>query len=468
MKKRQEESNNGVSRRNFIGAAATTAAAFTIVPRHVLGGPGVVAPSDKLNIACVGIGGKGHSDSRAMKNENVVALCDVDEVRAASGNEKKDSPFDWYPKAKFYRDYRVMLDKEKDIDAITVSTPDHTHAIVALTAMKQGKHVFVQKPLTHTIHEARVLNEASKKYGVITQMGNQGHAGEGGRLVNEWIWDGAIGDVYEAHAWTNRPIWPQGISAPTETPSVPPTLDWNLWLGPMKWRPYHPSYVPFAWRGFWDFGTGALGDMGAHIIDHAYWPLKLTHPTSVQASSTVFTKDSPPIASMVTYNFPEREGMVPVKLMWYDGGLMPARPELIEQGRKMGDGGGGVLFVGTKGAIMCSTYGRNPRIIPETNMKDYLKSQKANGGPKVKLERSPGIHEEWLQAIKDGKKDMATTNFEYSGPLTETMLLGNVAVQMADKNIKLDYDGKTGEFTNSDEANEFLHTDYRNGWDLTL
>ncbi len=468
MKKRQNESSDGVSRREFIGAAATTAAAFTIVPRHVLGGPGVVAPSDKLNIACVGIGGKGHSDSRAMQNENVIALCDVDEVRAASGHEKNDSPFDWYPKANFYRDFRVMLDKEKDIDAVTVSTPDHNHAIIALTAMKQGKHVFVQKPLTHTIHEARVLREAAKKYGVITQMGNQGHAGEGGRLVNEWIWDGAIGDVVEAHCWTNRPIWPQAINAPKETPSVPPTLDWNLWLGPMKWRPYHPAYVPFAWRGFWDFGTGALGDMGAHIIDHAYWPLKLTLPTSVQASSTVFTKDSPPIASMVTYEFPERDGMPPVSLTWYDGGLRPPRPEFIEQGRKMGDGGGGVLFIGTKGALMCSTYGRNPRIIPETKMKDYIKAQKAKGGPKVKLERSPGIHEEWLQAIKDGKKEMATTNFDYSGPLTETMLLGNVAVRMANRNMKLFYDGKTGKFSNSEQANELLHIDYRDGWDLTL
>ena len=466
MKKQDRDESIGVSRRDFLAAAAATAA-FTIVPRHVLGGPGRTAPSDKLNIACIGIGGKGRSDTLAMENENVVALCDVDEARASErfGDENK-TIFDHFPKAKFYKDFRVMLDREKSIDAVTVSTPDHTHAVIAMFAMKRGKHVFVQKPLTHTIHEARVLTEAARKYGVITQMGNQGHADEGARLINEWIWDGAIGDVTEAHCWTNRPIWPQGIDAPKETPSVPPTLDWNLWLGPMPWRPYHPAYVPFAWRGFWDFGTGALGDMGAHIIDHAYWPLKLTYPTHVQASSTVFTKDSPPLASMVTYQFPARENMPPVKLVWYDGGLKAARPEVIEAGRQMGDGGGGVLLVGTKGLLMCSTYGRNPRLLPESSMKEYLRALKDKGGPSVKMERSPGIAEEWLQAIKTGKKELATTHFDYSGPLTETMLLGNVAVRMAPKHMTLEYDGIAGKFTNSDEANQYLHQEYRSGWEL--
>jgi predicted dehydrogenase len=464
--KQPQDKNEGISRRNFVGAATATVAAATIVPRHVLGGPGYKAPSDKLNIGCVGIGGKGHSDSREMQGENVIALCDVDEKRAAQGQDKGDSAFDWYPNANFYRDFRVMLDKEKDLDAITVSTPDHTHAVIAMEAMKRGKHVFVQKPLTHTIEEARVLRQAAKKYGVITQMGNQGHAGEGGRLVNEWLWDGAIGDVTEAHCWTNRPIWPQAIDAPTDTPSVPPTLDWNLWLGPMSWRPYHPAYVPFSWRGYWDFGTGALGDMGAHILDHAYWALKLKYPTTVQASSSAFTKDSPPVASMITYEFPEREGMPPVKLTWYDGGLMPQRPEIIEQGRKMGDNSGGVLLVGTKGSIMCSCYGRNPRILPETKHRDYIKAQKAGGGPKIKIDRSPGIAAEWLQAIKEGKKELATTNFDYSGPLTETMLLGMVAIKMADKNTKLEWDGEAGKFTNLDDANEHLHMKYRSGWTL--
>ena len=293
-KKRERE----ISRRHFIGNGAFAAATITLVPRHVLGGPGYVAPSDKLNVACIGLGGKGRSDSAAMASENVVALCDVDDKRAAEGSEQSPSPLSMFPKAKRYRDFRVMLEKEKSIEAVTISTPDHTHAVIAMMAIKMGVHVFVQKPLTHTLYEARALAEAARKYKVVTQMGNQGHAGEGGRIVNEWIWDGAIGDVREVHCWTNRPVWPQGIEAPEEIPSVPPTLDWNLWLGPAKWRPYHPAYVPFAWRGWWDFGTGAVGDMGAHILDHPYWALKLKYPKTIQASSTAVNDDSYPLASM--------------------------------------------------------------------------------------------------------------------------------------------------------------------------
>jgi predicted dehydrogenase len=452
--------STGVSRRQFVGGFAATAATITVVPRHVLGGPNQKAPSDKINIACVGVGGKGFSDSRAMKEENVIALCDVDEVRATAphGDEKVTIP-DLFPKAKWYKDFREMLEKEKDIEAITVSTPDHTHAVIAMAAIKMGKHVFVQKPLTHTVYEARALREAAQEAGVITQMGNQGHAEEGGRLVNEWIWQGAIGDVTEVHVWTNRPVWPQGMVAPKEIPSVPPTLDWNLWLGPAAWRPYHPDYAPFSWRGWWDFGTGALGDMGAHILDHAYWPLKLKYPTRVQASSTPFTEDSPPMSEIVTYDFPEREGMPPVTMTWYDGGLKAPRPSDLEPGRRMGDGGGGVLFIGTKGKLMCGTYGRNPRLIPETFMKEV-------GKPEQTIPRSPGIHEEWLEAIRTGKKELATTSFDYSGPLTETMMLGNVAVQVADKNMHLEYDGETGKITNLPEANDLLHMEYRDGWTL--
>jgi predicted dehydrogenase len=458
---------NQISRRRFLGGAAAVAATITVVPRHVLGGPGYKAPSDRLNVACVGIGGKGFTDSLNMAEENVIALCDVDEKRAGqkhkvgeeNGIDIRKNAFDYFPKATFYKDFRKMLDKEKSIDAITVSTPDHTHAVIAMAAIRMGKHVFVQKPLTHTVHEARVLAKAAKKAGVITQMGNQGHAGEGGRLVCEWIWDGAIGDIHEVHCWTNRPIWPQGIEAPKEIPSVPPTLDWDLWLGPAKWRPYHPAYLPFNWRGWWDFGTGALGDMGAHIMDHAYWPLKLKYPVSVHASSTPFTKDSPPIAEMVTYEFPSRGKMPPVKMVWYDGGLMPPRPVDLEQGRRMGDRGGGILFIGEKGKLMCSVYGDNPRIIPETKMKEYKRPEKT-------IPRSPGIHEEWIEACKKGDPKAATTNFQYSGPLTETMMLANVAVQLQDKNMKLLYDGKKGEFTNCPEANDYLRMEYRKGWTL--
>lgn len=462
MSEEKKALNPQVSRRKFVGGLAATAATITIVPSHVLGGPGKKAPSDKLNIACIGIGGKGFSDSRDVgKNENVVALCDVDEARAAEKHgDERVSAFDNFPKAKFYKDFRKMLDREgKNIDAVTVSTPDHTHAVIAATAMKMGKHVFVQKPLTHTVYEARYLRDLAKKMGVVTQMGNQGHSQEGGRLICEWIWDGAIGDVTEVYCFTNRPIWPQGMEAPKEIPSVPPTLDWDLWLGPSKWRPYHPAYVPFAWRGWWDFGTGAIGDMGAHIIDHAYWPLKLRYPTSVQATSTPFTKDSPPIAEFLTYEFPAREGMPPVRLHWLDGGLKPPRPAELEDGRRLGDGGGGVLFIGTKGKLMCGTYGSNPRIIPESAMKEYRRPEKT-------IPRSPGIHEEWVEACKKGDPNAATTNFEYSSRLTETMLLGNLAVQMADKNQRLEWDGEKGEITNLPEANDLLHFEYRKGWEL--
>ncbi len=465
--KKASAEKNDISRRQFLGGAAAAAATITIVPRRVLGGPGYQAPSDTLNIACVGIGGKGFSDSVAMAGENVVALCDVDEERGSQKHvvdrqgdiEIRKSPFDYYPKARFYRDWRRMLEEEKSIDAVTVSTPDHNHAIIANTAMKLGKHVFVQKPLTHTILEARTLAETAREKGLVTQMGNQGHAGEGGRLVCEWIWDGAIGDVREVHCWTNRPIWPQAIKAPKETPSVPPTLDWDVWLGPARWRPYHPAYLPFNWRGWWDFGTGALGDMGAHIMDHAFWALKLKYPTSVQASSTEFTKDSPPNAEVVTYEFPARDSMPPVKMTWYDGGLMPPRPDDFEQGRALGNSDGGVLFVGDKGKLMCSVYGENPRIIPETKMQEYQRPPKS-------IPRSPGIHAEWLEAIKKGDPKSATTNFDYSAPLTETMLLANLAVRLKDKNMRLFYDGQKGAITNLPEANDLLYMEYRQGWKL--
>ena len=447
MNKKKEDI---ITRREFMGKAAATAAAFTIVPRYVLGGTEYTAPSDKLNIACVGIGGKGHSDVHGVSSENIYALCDVDDVKAAE--TYKD-----FPKAKRYTDFRKMLEKEKEIDAVTVTTPDHNHAVVAMAAMDLGKHVYVQKPLTHTVEEARKLAEKAKENNVVTQMGNQGHAGEGGRLINEWIWDGAIGDVYEVHVWTNRPIWPQGIGRPETIPSVPSSLDWNQWLGPAKWRPYHPAYAPFVWRGWLDFGTGALGDMGAHLIDHPYWALKMEYPDTVQASSSPINDETYPNASIVTYEFPARDKMPPVKMIWYDGGLTPHRPKELEPGRKMGDGAGGVLFVGTKGKMMCSTYGNNPRIIPETKMKEYKRPPKS-------IPRSSGIREEWIEAIKGGPA--TTSNFEYASKLTETMLLGCIALRVADKRTILEWDGKKGQFTNLDEANAFLHKEYRDGWTL--
>lgn len=462
MEKQNQNGNSGkeISRRNFIGGAAAAAAAFTIVPRHVLGGSGQVAPSDKLNIACVGVGGKGRSDIEGVSMENVVALCDVDdEMVAKFGDYAADKPqlLELYNKAAKYRDFRQMLDKEKNIDAVVVSTPDHCHAVISMMAIKMGKHVYCQKPLTHTVYEARMLAKAAKEANVTTQMGNQGHSMEGTRLVNEWIWDGAIGNVTEVHAWTNRPIWPQALDRPKEIPSCPPTFDWNLWLGPASFRPYHPAYCPFSWRGWFDFGTGAVGDMGAHILDQPFWALKLEYPTTITASSSRMTADSFPIASTVHFTFPARGNMPPVKLTWYDGGLTPPRPQELEPGRRMGDGGGGCIFVGDKGKLMCSTYGDNPRLIPEARMKEYTRPEKT-------IPRSPGIYAEWIEAIKAGKK--STTDFSYSGQLTETMLLGNIAIRVQDKFTVLEWDPIKMEITNLPEANEHLHMKYREGWTL--
>ena len=443
-----------------MGRTATAAAGLMIVPRHVLGGPGYTAPSDTLNIGCIGVGGKGSSDIRSCSGENIVALCDVDDsmvARLLKSDRNTPEQKAMYDKAGKYRDFRVMLEQEKSIDAVTVSTPDHSHAVAAMMAMKMGKHAFVQKPLTHTIKEARLLAKTAKEMNVVTQMGNQGHAGEGGRLINEWLWDEAIGDVHEVHCFTNRPIWPQGIEAPNEIPSVPSTLDWNVWLGPARFRPYHPAYHPFKWRGFWDFGTGALGDMGAHILDHPFWALKLGHPTTVQASSTPYTKDSCPLAEIITYEFPKRGDMPPVTLKWFDGGMMPPRPEGLEVGRMMGDSGGGGIFYGSKAMLMYSTYGNNPRIVPEAKMKEYQRPEKT-------IPRSPGIQLEWIEAIKAGKK--STTDFSYSGMLTEVMLLGNAAVRVQEHKTKLEWDGDKMEFTNLPEANQFLHFEYRTGWSL--
>lgn len=454
-----QKPGSALTRREFLGTTATAAAGFVIVPRKVLGGPGYQAPSDTLNIGCVGVGGKGTSDIWACSTENIVALCDADDEQMARFMTQKDNKPEYQPKydrAAKHRDFRKMLEKEK-LDAITVSTPDHTHAVIAMTAMKMGKHVFVQKPLTHTVKEARLLAQEAKKRNLVTQMGNQGHSKEGARLICEWIWDGAIGDVREVHVWTNRPIWPQGIDAPKEIPSVPPTLDWDVWLGPAPWRPYHPAYLPFNWRGWWDYGTGAVGDMGAHLIDQPFWALKLGAPATVQASSTKYTKDSYPLAEVVTYEFPGRDNMPPARMIWYDGGLMPPRPAVLDEGRMMGDDGGGCLFVGAKGMIMCSTYGENPRILPEQLMRDYKRPEKT-------IPRSPGIMEEWIAAIKAGKK--STTDFDYSGSLTETMLLGNVALRMKDAKAVLQWDAVNMQVTNLPEANQFIHKEYRAGWSL--
>jgi predicted dehydrogenase len=453
-----------VPRRTFIATAATATAGFTIVPRHVLGGGGGTAPSDKLNIAAVGVGGMGKNNvERCAKTENIVALCDVDFDLAAE-------VFETYPDAKTYKDFRVMLDKEKDIDGLIVATPDHTHAVIAMAAMERKINVYVQKPLTHSVAEARLLTETARKQGVVTQMGNQGHSGEGIRILCEWIQDGAIGPVREAHAWTNRPVWPSGVEVgrPKETPPVPEDLDWDLWLGPAAERPYNPAYHPAKWRAWWDFGTGSLGDMACHIVDPLFWSLKLKYPESVEANTSQFwpaffekaepTHEMFPRSTIVRYRFPAREDMPEVDLTWWDGGLMPPRPADLEPGRRMGDNDGGILLIGDRGAILGNCYGESPRLIPEKAMRRYRT-------PRPTLDRIPdgpdGHEQDWLRAIKDGGKP-PSSNFDYAGPLSETVLMGNLAVRFPDK--KLLWDGAAMQVTNDEDANAYVHRHYREGW----
>ena len=443
-----------MSRRDFVGAAAA-AAAFTVVPRHVLGGAGHAAPSEKLNIAGIGAGGQAAHDLRQMESENIVALCDVDWRRARG-------MFQRHPDARRYRDFREMLDKEGDkIDAVVVATPDHMHAVASMAAIKRGKHVYCEKPLTHDVYEARVLAEAARKAGVATQMGNQGQASEGTRLMCETIWDGAIGEVREVHVWTDRPMrginglyWPQGVGRPTDRPSIPDAVAWDLWLGTAPERPYHPDYMPFKWRGWWDFGTGALGDIGCHSIDPVFRALKLGHPTSVEACCTIVNEETFPVASRVTYEFPARQGLAPVTLHWYDGGMKPPRPKELEDGRAWDTNG--TLFVGDKGKMLGN------RLIPEAR-------QQAYGKPPKVLDRSPGHYQEWIDACKGGKP--AGSNFpDHAGLLAQVVLLGNLALQPSLKEkvarTKLLWDGEAMKVTNLPEANQFLKREYREGWTL--
>ncbi len=439
---------NRTNRREFL---QTTAAGIGFFVAAGVQAAESRSPNERIAMASIGIDGKGDSDSAdAARSGDLVAICDVDDKKLDAAAKK-------YPKAKKFNDFRKMLETMgKSIDAVTVSTPDHVHAPAAAMAMKMGKHAFVQKPLTHTIYEARKLGEIARQMKVATQMGNQGTAESGLRRAAALLRKGIVGRVTEVHVWTNRPIWPQGGPRPAPKP-VPPELHWDEWLGPAPERPYGEGYHPFAWRGWWDFGTGALGDMGAHIMDQPFWALKLKSPVSVQASSTVFSKDYAPAAEVVTYEFAAREGLPPLTLTWWDGGLMPPRPPELEQGRMVGDDGGGVLFRGDKGLLMCGTYGENPRLVPESRMQSFERPAKT-------IPRSAGIRLEWFEAIKKGAK--STTDFSYSGPLTETMLLANVAVRLKDKNMKLLWDGEKMEFTNLPEANELLHFPYRPGWSL--
>ena len=443
-----------LTRRELVKTAALTAGACTIVPRHVLGGPRTIPPSEKMNIAGIGIGGMGGANVNALAGENIVALCDVDFARATR-------IFERYPKAKTYKDYREMLDKQKDIDGVVVGTPDHTHAVISMAAMKAGKHVYCQKPLCHDVYEARMLAQAAKEAKVATQMGIQGHSGEGIRLVCEWVWAGLIGEVREVDAWCSLSYYPWGHAGwssrwserPKDTPPVPATLDWDLWIGPAAMRPYHPAYHPAVWRCWWDFGCGMMGDRGAHTLDPVYSALKLCPPTSIEATSCGNTRDVHPLSAIVTFQFPARADLPPLRLTWYEG-TRPPRPDDLEDGRKM-PGEGGALIKGSKGTIMCGVYGESPRIIPEKKMKDVQLPPKTL--PRVKTS-----HElDWVRACKTGTP--AGADFAYSGPLTEVCLLGNLAKRL---DARLQWDAGNMKVTNLPEANQFVRTEYRKGWSL--
>jgi len=463
-----------LTRRQFLRGATLSAGAFMLAPAAVLGLRGAASPNQKLNLVGIGTGSQGAHDLSQMESENIVALCDVDKQHAARVFKK-------YPRAQQFTDYRQMLDQVKEIDGVVIATPDHHHAFAAMEAIKRGKHVFCEKPLTHSVWEARRITLAAREAKVATQMGNQGQATEPPRRLCEYVWSGVIGKVLEAHIWTDRPsrglfgeYWPQGGPRPADTPPVPATLDWDLWLGPAPQRPYHPAYLPFKWRGWWDFGTGALGDIGCHAMDPVFRALKLGAPLSVQAASTRVNEETYPLGSIVTYHFPARPAapqahnrhlaglsgrdagaiaMPPCKLVWYDGGLRPPRPDGLPAGKLLGNSGR--LLIGEKGFIL------GDEVYPAARAKAV------HNLPKT-IPRSDDHYQEWIRACKGGKPGGA--NFEWAGPLAEAVLLGNVALRsQLREDLTLDkllWDSANLRFTNLDEANRFLHRDYRAGWSL--
>jgi predicted dehydrogenase len=477
--------NQSSSRRSFIKKTALTTLGISIIPRHVMG-KGFIPPSDKLNIAIIGAGGKGYSDMLNVWNNgasNIAAICDVDWNRASES-------FKLFPNAKKFKDYRKLLDLMNDIDAITVSTPDHTHAIITLAAMQLNKHVYVQKPLTHSIYEARVLTEAANKYKIVTQMGNQGASGKGVKTMMEWFDKGLIGTVNQVDVWTNRPVWPQGIKTPTEKPAILDNLDWDKWVGPAQWVDYHPLYHPFKWRGWWNFGTGAIGDMGCHLIDPPFRVLGLGYPTEVESSvGSIFTQDwtpdyypeSCPPSSRTQLKFEATEkNPSAIKLNWTDGGLRPFHPELIPADHSLGDENStnGVIMMGEKGIMTCGTYGLNPKIY--LNSGELIIPDFENKENETLPEN--GHHTKWVDACKDGfgseKHKELTSSFDFAGPLTESILMSNLAIRsynLRDKignnfeypgRKKLLWDGVNMKITNFEPANQFVKRDYREGWSL--
>jgi predicted dehydrogenase len=458
------ENATSMTRRSFMPAVGSAIAAITIVPRHVLGGAGYRAPSDKLNIAAVGVGGVGASYVKGCESENIAAFADVDHSLAAK-------TFALYPKARTYRDFRVLFDKERNIDAVIIGTPDHSHAVIAMAAIQLGKAVYVAKPMTRTIYETRAITKAARERKVATQMSVQSCASDPACRTAEWVQSGVIGQVREAHVWSDRPIWPQWLARPAKSAPVPRKLDWDLWLGPAPQRPYHPIYHPFNFRGWVDFGTGALGDMALHSFHVVFTALKLTRPSNVEASNTVvmlpalhgdsdknWTRsrkaqypETFPHSSIVSWDFPARDGLPPVRLNWYDGGLKPPRPQGLDASEPWGDEG--LMFVGDKGVLLSGFTG-GPRLVTA--------AQKAAFNPPPKtFPRSLGHYQEWISASKGGPP--ANCNFEFASLIAETALLGVIA-QRTGKFLV--WDAENMRIPNDAAANELISSEYRRGWSL--
>ena len=452
-------------RRDFLKKAGLSTGLMAFPGILAAQSPGQETPLSRLNVAIVGVGGKGVSNLQSVKEENIIALCDVDmgRVNEAMENDPEFAALlqDLEARgAKWYRDYREMLvDLGDRLDAVVISTPDHMHYPIALSAIRMGKHVYVEKPLTHTVEEARLLTMEAAKAGVVTQMGNQGHSNAATRLVKEWIEAGVIGPVREVHSWTNRPVWPQGQSLPDHSkmiPVVPDTLDWNLWLGIAEPRAYDPAYLPFGWRGWWDFGCGAFGDMACHIMDAPFWALQLDKPAAISSACTEVTEFSAPKASVVTYEFPARGKFPELVYKWYDGGLRPTLPDRLAEWPQMVETNG-TFIIGEEAVMVVDTYGKSIRVLPDEKFSELRAVLPPKTLPRVK----GGHMEEWLNAIRENRP--ASSDFSYAGPFTEMALLGNVAIRSG---RRIQYDSDKMEITNFPEANRFLKKDYRPGWIL--
>ena len=465
-----------VNRREFIATSALAGAALTIAPRSVLGAAGRPAPSDTVNLAFIGLGGQGKTNLKGFLDIDavqVVALCDVSGENDYTPYYYEDKRAGLKPAIEYveqhyaeqtksgtyegcgtYVDYNEMLEKEPSIDAVVVATPDHVHAAACLAAIGRGKHVYCEKPLAHSIYEIRRVTEAARAAGVATQMGNHGHSGEGIRLTVEWLRDGAIGPVREVHAWTSDGglSWAPYDGRPTDTPPVPADLDWDRWLGPAEYRPYHPAYTPYNWRGWYAFGTGAIGDMACHNIDPAIWALDLANPATVEAYSTVLNDETAPAGAVYYWEYPARGDMPPLTMTWHEGGLLPPRPRELEEGRRME--GEGIYFVGDDGVILCGGWGGSPRIVPESKMQAYER-------PPETIPRVSEHRLDWIEACQG--EDPASSNFDYSGPLTEVVLLGNVALRTGKK---IEWDRANMKATNAPEADQYIKPVFRDGWGL--